>query len=249
MHDLPASINLQPAISPIVLSDTIAAMDLRQLAALVAVDDHGSFSAAARALFTVQSNVSAHIAHLERELGVVLVDRARGRLTPEGRRGGGQGQAHPARARSPHRGRHLDGPRGVRRGPPRGHRHHRPLAGAPAPRRGPCRSPEGPGDHPRGQHHLADPPAGGRTARPGRRQPPRPGPRGGGLPAVRGGAGAAGHSGQPAGRPRRGHLRRGRRPAAWSSHRTAPRCAATSRPRLVEPGSSWTRWPRSTASG
>jgi DNA-binding transcriptional LysR family regulator len=84
MHDLPASINLQPAISPIVLSDTIAAMDLRQLAALVAVEDHGSFSAAARALFTVQSNVSAHIAHLERELGVVLVDRARGRLTPEG---------------------------------------------------------------------------------------------------------------------------------------------------------------------
>ena len=59
-------------------------MDLRQLAALVAVDDHGSFSAAARALYTVQSNVSAHIAHLERELGVTLVDRAKGRLTPEG---------------------------------------------------------------------------------------------------------------------------------------------------------------------
>ena len=59
-------------------------MDLRQLAALVAVDDHGSFSAAARALYTVQSNVSAHIAHLERELGVVLIDRARSRLTPEG---------------------------------------------------------------------------------------------------------------------------------------------------------------------
>ena len=61
----------------------MAAMDLRQLAALVAVDDHGSFSAAARALYTVQSNVSAHIANLEREL-VTLVDRAKGRLTPEG---------------------------------------------------------------------------------------------------------------------------------------------------------------------
>src|SRR5262245_13753333 len=59
-------------------------MDLRQLAALVAIADHGSFSAAAKALFTVQSNVSAHIARLEQELGVTLVDRSRGRLTDEG---------------------------------------------------------------------------------------------------------------------------------------------------------------------
>jgi LysR family hydrogen peroxide-inducible transcriptional activator len=59
-------------------------MDLRQLAALVAIDDHGSFSAAAKALYTVQSNVSAHIARLERELGVTLVDRVRGQLTDAG---------------------------------------------------------------------------------------------------------------------------------------------------------------------
>jgi LysR family hydrogen peroxide-inducible transcriptional activator len=59
-------------------------MDLRQLAALVAIADHGSFSAAARALFTVQSNISSHIARLERELGVTLVDRHDGQLTPEG---------------------------------------------------------------------------------------------------------------------------------------------------------------------
>src|SRR6185436_17321020 len=52
-------------------------MDLRQLSTLVAIADHGSFSAAARALYTVQSNVSGHVARLERELGVVLVDRAR----------------------------------------------------------------------------------------------------------------------------------------------------------------------------
>ena len=84
MHELQASINLQRPITPIALSDTIALVDLRQLSALVAVDDHGSFSAAARALYTVQSNISAHIAHLERELGVTLVDRAKGRLTPEG---------------------------------------------------------------------------------------------------------------------------------------------------------------------
>ena len=59
-------------------------MDLRQLTTLVAIADHGSFSAAARALYTVQSNVSGHIARLERELGVILVDRQRGGLTDEG---------------------------------------------------------------------------------------------------------------------------------------------------------------------
>lgn len=59
-------------------------MDLRQLAALVAIADHGGFSAAARALHTVQSNVSTHVARLERELGVTLVDRSAGTTTPEG---------------------------------------------------------------------------------------------------------------------------------------------------------------------
>ncbi len=59
-------------------------MDVRQLSTLVAIADHGTFSAAARSLFTVQSNVSAHIARLERELGVTLVDRAHGGLTEEG---------------------------------------------------------------------------------------------------------------------------------------------------------------------
>ncbi len=59
-------------------------MDLRQLAALIAIADHGSFSAAARALYTVQSNVSGHIARLERELGATLVDRGRGGLTDDG---------------------------------------------------------------------------------------------------------------------------------------------------------------------
>lgn len=59
-------------------------MDLRQLQALVAIADHGSFSAAAASMHTVQSNVSSHIARLERELGVQLVDRHGGRLTEEG---------------------------------------------------------------------------------------------------------------------------------------------------------------------
>lgn len=59
-------------------------MELRQLQALIAIADHGSFSSAATALHTVQSNVSSHIARLERELGVQLVDRHGGRLTEEG---------------------------------------------------------------------------------------------------------------------------------------------------------------------
>ena len=59
-------------------------MDLRQLASLVAVAETGTFSAAAIKLHTVQSNVSTHVARLERELGVTLVDRAAGRLTGEG---------------------------------------------------------------------------------------------------------------------------------------------------------------------
>ena len=59
-------------------------MELRHLQALVAVAEHGSFSAAADALGTVQSNVSAHVARLEREVGATLVDRGAGRLTTEG---------------------------------------------------------------------------------------------------------------------------------------------------------------------
>lgn len=59
-------------------------MDLRQLAALTAVAEAGSFSAAARRLHTVQSNVSTHVARLERELGATLVDRGTGALTDEG---------------------------------------------------------------------------------------------------------------------------------------------------------------------
>src|SRR5258708_34503991 len=59
-------------------------MDVRQLSGLLAVDEHGGFSAAADALHTVQSNVSTHVARLEQELGVTLVDRQAGRLTLEG---------------------------------------------------------------------------------------------------------------------------------------------------------------------
>jgi DNA-binding transcriptional LysR family regulator len=59
-------------------------MEIRHLQALTAISDHGTFSAAADHLNTVQSNISAHIARLERELGATLIDRADGRLTEEG---------------------------------------------------------------------------------------------------------------------------------------------------------------------
>ena len=59
-------------------------MELKQLQALVAISEHGSFSAAAKALDTVQSNVSAHLSRLEKELGSSLIDRATGDLTDEG---------------------------------------------------------------------------------------------------------------------------------------------------------------------
>ena len=59
-------------------------MDLRQLNALLAVAEHGGFSSAARALHTVQSNVSTHVARLEKELGAILIDRSTGRPTKEG---------------------------------------------------------------------------------------------------------------------------------------------------------------------
>jgi LysR family hydrogen peroxide-inducible transcriptional activator len=59
-------------------------MEIKQLQSLVAIADHGSFSSAAKALDTVQSNISAHIGRLEKELGVQVIDRATGLLTDEG---------------------------------------------------------------------------------------------------------------------------------------------------------------------
>ncbi len=59
-------------------------MELRQLRSLLAVEEAGSFSAAAEALDTVQSNISSHISRLERELNTLLIDRRTGTLTEEG---------------------------------------------------------------------------------------------------------------------------------------------------------------------
>ncbi len=59
-------------------------MDRKQLKALVAVAESRSFSSAARSLGTVQSNISAHVARLERALDVTLIDRATNEPTDEG---------------------------------------------------------------------------------------------------------------------------------------------------------------------
>ena len=62
-------------------------MDLRQLKVLDAINQHGSFTAAADSLGTVQSNVSAQLQALEKELHTTLVVRSRqgARLTEQGK--------------------------------------------------------------------------------------------------------------------------------------------------------------------
>lgn len=59
---------------------------LQELRCLVAVAEHGSFSAAAESLFTCQSSVSRAVKSMERALPLALVrrDRGRVRLTPHG---------------------------------------------------------------------------------------------------------------------------------------------------------------------
>ena len=59
-------------------------MEIRQLEALVGIADHGTFSGAADALGTVQSNISNRIARLETALGTELVNRSSGNLTESG---------------------------------------------------------------------------------------------------------------------------------------------------------------------
>jgi len=57
-------------------------VDVRQLDALLAVAEEGSFTSAADRLRTVQSNVSEHVRQLEAELGVQLLVRNRRGAVP-----------------------------------------------------------------------------------------------------------------------------------------------------------------------
>jgi DNA-binding transcriptional LysR family regulator len=62
------------------------AMQLKSLRMFLAVCDSGSFGAAAQQLYTVQSNVTAHVKKLEDEAGVQLLERsAPVHATPAGR--------------------------------------------------------------------------------------------------------------------------------------------------------------------
>jgi DNA-binding transcriptional LysR family regulator len=79
-----ASVNLIETLTRASRRGRAAAVELKHLQALLGIADTGSFSAAAATIGTVQSNVSAHIARLERELDVQLVDRSSGLLTDEG---------------------------------------------------------------------------------------------------------------------------------------------------------------------
>jgi DNA-binding transcriptional LysR family regulator len=70
------------------LLSCLSMLDLRRLAVFREVADQASFSAAALELGYTQSVVSHHVAQLEREVGVTLVERGRRpvRLTPAGER-------------------------------------------------------------------------------------------------------------------------------------------------------------------
>ena len=89
-------------------------MELRQLETLLAVDEEGTFTAAADTLHTVQSNVSEQVRQLEAELGVSCSSAAGG--GDADRVGPGRARPrppHPARARAAARGRrHAAGPPG-----------------------------------------------------------------------------------------------------------------------------------------
>ena len=62
-------------------------MDVKTLYSIIAVADHGSFNAAARALGLSLSSISVQMRALEDEVGKVLFDRSRRPppLTDEGR--------------------------------------------------------------------------------------------------------------------------------------------------------------------
>ena len=164
-------------------------MELKHLQALLGIADTGSFSAAATSIGTVQSNVSAHVARLERELDVQLVDRASGRLTEEG-------EVVVARARQVMNELEamvsdvtaLRG-RGHRHGPPGHDRDDGPVAGAPTLRPAPGPPPPHPPQRRRGFERPAGTAARLGPARPGRGDVPAERRRDHGGPALRRGPG------------------------------------------------------------
>jgi LysR family cyn operon transcriptional activator len=62
-------------------------MNTRHLRAALAVEEHGSFTAAAERLVMAQSTLSRQVSALEREIGMEIFERTsrQTRLTPRGR--------------------------------------------------------------------------------------------------------------------------------------------------------------------
>ena len=217
-------------------------MDVRQLSALVAIADHGTFSGAARALYTVQSNVSGHVAKLEKELGVRLIDRSQGGLTEEGARVVERARrilheiddiaADMASLDADVSGEARIGVIGTTA------RWLMPeLLAAVAPR-----PPTGPHHRPRGQHHHADPERRQRAAARGHRAPPDRRPGAGDRPAVRRGSARDRPRRPPVRQPLVDGARRSRRhpdAAAPQGHGAAPRarpCRIVGRDHAARPG-------------
>ena len=190
MHDLRSSINLHRPIRPIAFSDSIAA---RGPAPAVGPGRGGRprlvLGRGAGALHRPVQHLGPH---RPPRAGARGDPRRPGQGPPDarGRRRRGPGPADPAGAGGPLGRRHLDGPGGHGRDPPRRDRDDGALARPAAAVRGARRPPPGPGHRPRGQHDLPDPPAGHRSPRPRRRQPAGRRPRGRLRSPLRGGAGA-----------------------------------------------------------
>ena len=172
-------------------------MELKHLQALLGIADTGSFSAAAASIGTVQSNVSAHVARLERELDVQLVDRGLGPADRGGR--GGDAARPPGDERARGDGGRCDGAArgGGRDGAPGHDRHHGAVAGAPALRPPPGAPPAHPSQRARRPERAARAAAGLGPARPRRGHLPVERGRDHGGPALRRGPGARPAPGPP----------------------------------------------------
>jgi len=60
----------------------MAEITLRQIRAVIAVCEEGSFTRAAQREFATQSGISQHVAAVERTLGVQLFERTPGGVVP-----------------------------------------------------------------------------------------------------------------------------------------------------------------------
>jgi DNA-binding transcriptional LysR family regulator len=96
--------------------DKLTNLDSRRLRVLVSVVEEGSFSSAARKLFTTQSTASKAVKQLEEDLGVILLERSGPRVRPTDAGAFVYERARRILVDVADLGRGLDEIRGVRRG-------------------------------------------------------------------------------------------------------------------------------------